>query len=593
MPGSYSLIVGICVSTLLLCSCGNPELRPTGFAGEATERIQLNQVGYYPGQTITFTVTDPGISEQYLPGLSSEGASPELRLPKYYVTNIAGDSTLQEGKIGGPQDWTALAGVTGHPTEIDPLPAGDYRLYVPNVGYSVSFRVADTALRDAFTASVKGLYYQRASQALPEQHAGKWHRTAGHPDTTVLFHPSSGRKEGSLSSPGGWYDAGDYNKYIVNGAFPLGQLLSLYEDVGDPAPDGSLNIPESGNGKSDYLDEIKYELDWMLSMQDADGGLYHKLTTKSFEDMVMPNEATSQRYLVGKSTTATLDFAAATAQAARVYRGYDEEYADRLLTAARRAWVWAKAYPERYFENPGDIHTGQYGDKDANDERAWAAAELFATTGEQEYLNELQARPPRLRFAAGESWTGYMANMAAYSLLRYPDRVPQEMYQELQDLIVTLADSLVLDIEKTAYYQPIRTFEWGSNSDVLNAAMLIAAADLRESKPEYRAAMLRCTDYIFGHNPLGVSYLTGVGERSPMNIHHRQSAADGIEEPVPGLLSGGPNLKQQDREHADYPEGAAPMQSWVDQEGSYASNEICLNWNAPLTYVLGYLEARR
>jgi endoglucanase len=100
-------------------------------------------------------------------------------------------------------------------------------------------------------------------------------------------------------------------------------------------------------------------------------------------------------------------------------------------------------------------------------------------------------------------------------------------------------------------------------------------------------------DYIFGHNPLGISFLTGFGDKTPMFIHHRQSAADGIAEPVPGLLSGGPNPKQQDTQYTTYPSMVRPMQSWVDQEPSYASNEICLNWNAPLVYVLGWLEANQ
>ncbi len=449
------------------------------------------------------------------------------------------------------------------------------------------------ALREAFRGSVRGLYYQRASQALPEAHAGQWARAAGHPDTDARYHPSSGHAEGSRSSPGGWYDAGDFNKYVVNGAFPVGQLLSLYEDVGDPAPDGTLNLPESGNGKSDYLDELKYELDWMLTMQDDDGGLFHKLTTLAFAGMVMPEAATAQRYIVGKSTTATYDFAAATAQAARVYRDYDPAYADHLLAAARLAWRWGQANPAAFFRNPPDVSTGEYGDRNADDERAWAAAELFATTGEQAFYNDLQVNPPRVRFGAGVGWTAYMGNLAAFTLLRFPDRVPQELHDRLRGLVITLADSLVMEIDANPYQQPLTDFHWGSNSDVANAAMLIAAAHQREPKEEYVTAMRRGVAYLLGHNPNGVCYLTGFGARSPRFIHHRASSADGIDAPVPGLLSGGPNPRQQDREYTTYRPGVAPLQSWADQTPSYASNEICLNWNAPFTYVVGYLEANR
>ena len=561
--------------TLHLLACQTKEPLLPGFKGDVVSAIELNQVGYYPDQTVRFT---------YATTTGNGIVRPDST---YYITNLSGDSLYRKGYLGQRQDWTALAGTLAQTGQADPLSAGEYRIYIPGVGYSDTVHVASDVLRAPFIGSLRGLYYQRAGQELPEQYAGAYARAAGHPDTEVLYHPSSGHSGGSISSPGGWYDAGDYNKYIVNGAFPLGQFLTLYEDVGDPAPDGSLNIPESGNGRSDYLDEMKYELDWMLTMQDADGGLFHKLTTLNFEGMVTPSAATSQRYIVGKSSTATFDFAAATAQASRVYRSYDGAYADRLLAAARHAYTWGIANPSVIFRNPEDVHTGEYGDDNTDDERAWAAAELFATTGEQEYYNEVQARPPHVRFGGG--WTSYMGNLAAFTLLRFPDRVPQELHGELRELVVTLADSLVMTIDANAYRQPLTDFGWGSNSDVLNAAMFIAAAHRQEPKPEYRTAMYDCMNYILGNNPNGVCYLTGFGDTSPRYIHHRPSISDGIDAPVPGLLSGGPNSDQQDREYATYPPGVTPMRSWVDQEGSYASNEICLNWNAPFTYVAGYL----
>ena len=579
---SFHRALALLLFTVYLFACGGGADAPPGFADKTTPDLQVNQVGYYSKQPIRFT---------YAAVAGDDSRTPPPDDGTYYLMNAATDSAVTEGRLGAPENWQELAGVTARSATIAPPAAGRYRVYVPGVGYSPAFTVGDSVLHGAFLASMRGLYYQRASQELRPEHAGDYARALGHPDTDIRYHPSSGRTTGSLRSPGGWYDAGDYNKYVVNGAFPVGQLLALYEDVGDPAPDGTLNIPESGNGKSDYLDEVKYELDWLLTMQDDDGGLFHKLTALNFEGMVMPAEATAQRYVVAKSTAATFDFAGATAQAARVYRDYDPAYASRLLAAARHAWQWGLAHPAEFFKNPEDVTTGEYGDGNADDERAWAAAELFATTGEQEYYREMRAHPPRIR--AGAGWNGYMANLAAFSLLRHPDRVPREYYDTLSGLVETLADSLVMDTETTAYYQPLRQFRWGSNSDVLNDAMIIAAAHRRDPKPEYLTAMQGCMNYILGHNPNGVSYLTGFGERSPQFIHHRPSAADGIDAPVPGLLSGGPNPGQQDREEVTYPAGLSPMTSWIDQTPSYATNEICLNWNAPFTYVAGYLEAVR
>ncbi|MEO0734587.1 MAG: glycoside hydrolase family 9 protein [Bacteroidota bacterium] len=555
---------------------------------DASDGIYLNQVGYYPGTTARFSV----LTAMVIQADSLPATAPALATT-YRLLRLPGKEEIATGPLGEEQDWTELAGVKVRYTEFTAPKSGMYQIEVPDYGLSHPFTVADNIYREALAASLKSNYYQRASTELLPAHAGKWARPAAHPDTAALYHPSSGRTEGIRSSAGGWYDAGDFNKYIVNAAFPMGQYLALYEDVGDPLPDGTLNIPESGNGTSDYLDELRYELDWMLTMQDDDGGLFHKLTTLNFEGMVMPHEATNQRYVVGKSTEATLNFAGAVAQAARVFRPLDGAYAQRLETAARYAWAWAQANPEQGFKNPEDVHTGQYGDTDWYDEGTFAAAELFCTTGEQEFLNALQREPPDLSdYRAGEGWRNFMGKMGVFSLLRHPDRVPKEMYDELVDGVIGLADSLVIETQRTAYRQPLQEFKWGSTSDVLNAGLVLAAAYQQKPKPAYLETIRAGMDYLFGHNPLGYSYVTGFGTRTPMFIHHRQSAADTVAQPIPGFLSGGANSGQQDKEYTFYTDGVAPMQSWADQTPSYASNEICLNWNAPLTYMLGWLEAQ-
>src|SRR5690606_35637774 len=151
---------------------------------------------------------------------------------------------------------------------------------------------------------------------------------AGHPDDRVAIHPSAAsatRPAGTfIVAPFGWYDAGDYGKYVVNSGITTGTLLSLLEDYPAAAQRLETNIPESGDGVPDLLDEVLWNLRWMLSMQDpADGGVYHKLTTASFAGMVMPEAATAQRYVVQKSTPAALNLAAVAAQASRVLRHHE------------------------------------------------------------------------------------------------------------------------------------------------------------------------------------------------------------------------------------------------------------------------------
>lgn len=535
--------------------------------------IRLNQIGYYPEAIKKAVIVDSPSSLNFT------------------LVNTKTDKIVFSGKLTEPKDWS-LAGEKVRIADFTSFQEeGEYALHIEDFGKSFPFRIAKNVLKLVFLGSIKALYYQRVSTALEQKYAGKWKRPLGHPDDSVLYHPSSGHSSGFRSSPGGWYDAGDYNKYIVNASFPLGQLLLLEEQYPNVLDDNALNIPESNNGVSDYLDELRYEINWTMTMQDTDGGLFHKLTTKSFEGMVMPDEAKNQRYIVGKGTAASLDFAASSAMASRIFSVIDADFAKECLERSKRAYIWAQKNPEVAFQNPEDISTGEYGDKNFDDEWFWATAELFLATEDTMYLNILAEQALNFNFKAGESWTGFMRFIGMFSLLEHKDKLPVALYKALEEGILKEATVLVEKTKELAYFQAVDDFQWGSNSDVLNAAMVIAAAYRINKDPSYLEAVQQSAHYVLGTNATGYSFVTGYGKKTPMFIHHRQSAADRIVEPVPGLLSGGPNSRQQDASAGvSYPEGVAPMKSWVDVEESFASNEICLNWNAPLTYILGFLE---
>ncbi len=184
-------------------------------------------------------------------------------------------------------------------------------------------------------------------------YAGKWSRPAGHPDNSVIIHPSlpqmKGKQEALFQHPGGWYDAGDYNKYIVNSGISMATLLSAYEDFKSYFDTLHTNIPPLEKPMPDILNEILYNLSWMLSMQDPeDGGVYNKCTNASFDPMIMPDAARQPRYVVQKGTAATLDLAAVAAQAARIFKRIQKELpglSDSCLQAAEKAWSWAKTIP--------------------------------------------------------------------------------------------------------------------------------------------------------------------------------------------------------------------------------------------------------
>jgi endoglucanase len=563
----------------------------------ATETIRLNQLGFYPqapklaivmgAEVGIFTVHEPGKKKVLFKGKLGESRHSPF---SDKTTRVADFSALTQ--------------------------PGTYVVEVLGIGTSYPFEINNNVHDAASKAAIKGYYYQRLSMPLNEKYAGKWARLSGNPDTDVKIHPSAagpGRPAGtSISSPGGWLDAGDYNKYIVNSGITMGTLLSAYEDFPEYYDQLNLHIPESNNQLPDLLDEVLWNLRWMLTMQDpTDGGVYHKLTNASFDGMIMPHEAVKTRYVVQKSTAAALDFTAVMAQASRVYKRYDQQLpglADSCLIAAQHAWGWAKVNPDvEYDQNvlnqtfdPG-IKTGAYGDRPLEDEFIWAACELYITTRSEIYYTEVNLYPNDkmpLPYWAQVRLLGY------YSLLRHASELPAEAYIQrhigikrdmdmLGKRIVATADSLIEGTDShylnTVMGHRKSDYVWGSSAVAANQGVAVLQAYRLTKNKKYLNAALMNLDYLLGRNGTGYSFLTGFGDKQVMHPHHRPSIADGVAEPVPGLLSGGPNPDKQDK--CTTYTSDLPDEAFTDDDCSYASNEIAINWNAPLVYLLGAVEA--
>ncbi len=550
-----------------------------------TESIKINQIGFYPGQPKMAVIPEDAGSDNFLV-LEKE------------TQKVAYTGSLSESRSVAYSDKkTRIADFSAFNEE------GEYVVAIPGYGKSFPFKVEEGNFKELGKATIKAFYYQRVSTELPEEFAGNWARPAGHPDDKVRIHASAQsdqRPEGTIiSAPFGWYDAGDYNKYIVNSGITVGTLLSLYEDFPDYFAAQNLNIPESGNDVPDLLDELMWNLRWMVNMQDPnDGGVYHKLTTADFEGMVMPHLATNQRYVVAKGTAATLDFAAVMAQASRVYQEFHPESAKTYLDAAEKAWKWAEENPDiLYTQNELNklhqpkINTGAYGDRSVADERIWAAAELYITTKNPAYLEEITAPKEGFQLPnwGNVSWVGY------YSLLRHQDKlqaIPTALTQQIQSALMQQADDYITGMENTSHHtvmgQTEKDFNWGSNSNAANQGIALIQAYMLSSEKKYLEGAFSNLDYILGRNATGYSFVTGFGDKSPQYPHHRPSEAEPEKDPVPGFLVGGPNSGQQDK--CNYPSNI-PDESYVDETCSYASNEIAINWNAPMAYLVNALEA--
>jgi endoglucanase len=306
--------------------------------------------------------------------------------------------------------------------------------------------------------------------------------------------------------------------------------------------------------------------------------------------------------VVQKSTAATLDFAAVMAQASRVLGKFDRQLpglADSCLRAATRAWTWAQAHPAVLYEQDKlnkqfqpAISTGTYGDGNMADELSWAAAELYATTKQDAYYKagkfstETQLPLP--------SW-GQVRTLASYTLARLGnDLTPlaRRDAPKLKKQLLALADNLAAGAPARAYQtvmgKSAADYNWGSNANAANQGIALVQAYRLSGDRQYLLAALTNLDYLLGHNATGYCYVTGCGAHSPQHPHHRLSEADGVLAPIPGLLVGGPNPGRQDGCH--YP-STLPDMAYDDEVCSYASNEIAINWNAPLVYLAAALEA--
>jgi endoglucanase len=474
---------------------------------------------------------------------------------------------------------------------------GEYAIYRNGEPLGRTFKVESGVYLDALHKSLKFFYFNRASIELVEEYAGIYARPAGHPDTNVFRHISYEEKgwawayPDSISAAKGWYDAGDYGKYTVNSGIANYTLQALYEHFSDFMSKQTWNIPESGSETPDVLSEIRWNTDWLLDMQLESGAVPHRLTTLRHAATVMPNQDLGRRFYFLPSTSATYAFAGIMAQMARLIHPFDREYSQRCIEAAIKAWAWSQANPWEEFVQPAGANTGEYGKSSVSAERRWAAIELGLTTGNQDYFDKAAL------YIIGANVPGW-ADISALSYLAQatsnPDwGMPEEMREDAKISILFQADRLLKTAEEASYGISMARghYYWGSNGVAANQGMILLNAFYLTGEDKYLWAAQGILDYLLGRNPLDISYVTGVGHVWPKNPHHRPSARDEVDEPVPGMIVGGPNPNNRTSDACSPPLGAPPAMSFVDVYCNYSTNEIAINWNAPFAYLVGAISA--
>ena len=564
-------------------------------------RVRVNQVGYLPsGPKHATLVTE------------STTAMP------WQLRDAAGDVVASGQTV--PRGVDQASGQNVQTIDFSAYGvAGTGYTMVADGEISYPFDISGSVYHRLRSDSLQFFYIQRSGIAIDGDLVGEQYaRPAGHVgvapnqgDTDVPCQP--GVCDYRLDVQGGWYDAGDHGKYVVNGGIATAQLLGAFERTktaqtggfGAALGDSTLRVPERGNGVPDVLDEARWELEFMMRMQVPDGepkaGMaFHKVHDRAWTGLpLQPQDDPQPRELHPPSTAATLNLAAAAAQGARLFAPYDKPFADRALAAAKKAYTAAKANPAIYVDPNDGNGGGTYSDSDVTDEFYWAAAELYLTTGEASYLADVTASPHNTDNPFGASGFGWadIAGIARLDLATVPSGLPAAERSRIRQSVLDAADGYLATAATQAYGMPMLgdagAYFWGSNSNLLNISMVLATAFDISGQPRYRNGAVEAMDYLLGRNALNQSYVTGWGEKASKNQHSRiygNQLDPALPNPPAGSLAGGANSSLDDPFARQLLDGCKPMFCYVDDINSYSTNEVAINWNSALAWVASFLD---
>jgi len=620
-----ALLVFLAATGLSLASCRPSSVANIGFGigfdrtaraadgspvdPAVSEQIIVDQFGWRPADRKVAIMADP-VQGQNAANHFTPGDTFEIRRAEDGKTVFTGKITAWHNgdtdKVSGDRAWWC---------DFTPLTTpGMYVVVDQKSGrHSYPFTLREDLYGPVLTASVRMFFYQRCGFDIDAAHGGNWTHPPCHvgdnQDKAAQLYRD--KPEGAARDvSGGWHDAGDDTKYVPFISNVMGDLMIAY-DLNPKAFGDNTNIPESRNDVPDLLDEVKWELDWLLKMQNSDGSVCNRVSEKSYSNGAGPVSDTQPRYYTQPTTWATAIFAAVTAHAARIYPAFERPYpgyAARLKAASLKAWDYLEKTPQMTpaSGNDGAQMAAAPGSSDAKSDkrlRVLAAAELFATTHEGRFDTYFRTNcrdkdgigenghHPLFDGAFDPSLTLDL-NRALFIYARTPGADPAIAAQIKMTFRNTMENNLVPSYEKGE--DPYRAYMydghycWGSNQMKSNWAKLALYAVALNANPSrnalYREVAEEYLHYIHGRNPLSWVYLSNMGPKganlgagkSVMEIYHHwfqdgSPLYDGVNSkfgPAPGYLTGGPN-QFFSKAWISPPHGEPPMKAYRDWNASW------------------------
>lgn len=508
----------------------------------------------------------------YLPDMQKE-ATIIKKCSDFSVIDAKSKKIIFTGKVKGPFYHDSLK-QNGWIADFSKVKKeGHYYLDVPGIGKSIVFEIGNNIYDSVYYTVMRAFYLWRCGTEVKGIHNGQtFVQKACHLNDGYLDY--LGKKDSIMDGTMGWHDAGDYGKYTVNAGITVANLLYGWNHFKNNIANYSLNLPETAPGYPDFLKEIKWETDWLLKMQypDGSGRISHKLTTLNFCGFIPPDEEKEKRFFSEWSSAATANFAATMAMASRYFREYDSAYADICLSAAERSYSYLKNNPQEKFFIQGDFRTGYYNSKDYDD-RLWASAELWETTGKQTYLKDFEDKALLLSKKIDKDWDwGNVKNMSMFTyMLSEKTEKNKNLLTEIKSQLIATADSFIEVANNDIYHRIIGDrYYWGCNGEVVRQAVNFQICYLLTGDKKYLQAIIDGLNYTLGRNYYGRSFVTGIGFMPPMFPHDRRSASDNNVDPWPGYIIG----------------GGTTATNWQDDETDFRTNEIAINWQAALVYAV-------